>query len=656
MRRIQTHLFPLIAISVLLCLVASSSYGQTWSGIIAPVRAIDWSKTGVVGSIPNRTTKCATLNPGATISQVNSAISSCADGQVVFLNAGTYNLSGGIVINNHHNVTIRGAGADKTFLVFSNDDGCHGFLTDVCMESSDLNWKGGTSNLANWTSGYAKGATSIVLSSVPNLKVGNPIILDQLDDTSDNGGIIVSDSTSTSGGGPFSLEGNGGGAQRSGRQQEQIVVVTGCGGVTTVGAACSGSNVAVTIAPGLYMPNWSSGKSPQAWWATNPVHGVGIEDVSLDHTASSSSASGIEIFNCLNCWVSGVRDIDTGRAHVQILASTHVTVRDSYFFLTKNSVSQSYGVECFSCSDTLVENNIFQAVASPQMINGASSGMVVGYNFSVNNYYTGSSGYSLPSAYLHTAGTDNVLFEGNVGNQLHGDLFHGTHNLVTAFRNRWAGTQPACWISGSPYSSATFGACNNNFSAVSMDSFSRFFNLVGNVLGTSGVNKSYDSGTARIFDMGGGNSEGSVTIGSDPIVETTLLRWGNYDTMTGGVKWDILEVPSLLTGVQTLLSNPVPGTQSLPPSFYYSTRPGWWPSAKAWPPIGPDVTGGNIAGVGGHAYTIPAQDCFTNVMKAKADGTGPVVTFNANTCYGTGSTTPPPNPPNPPTGLGAIVT
>jgi hypothetical protein len=654
MRRKYQLLFPLI--SVLLCFTGSS-FAQNWSGIIAPSRAIDWSGAGVSGGIPARTTKCATLSAGATLAQINSAISSCPAGQTVFLNAGTYNLSGGIVINSHDNVTLRGAGADQTFLAFSNDDGCHGMLSDVCMESSDLNWKGGPANLANWTSGYAKGTTSIVLSAVPNLKVGNPIILDQADDTSDSGGIMVSDSNASGGGGPFSLEGNGGGAQRSGRQQAQIVTVTGCGGVTTAGAACSGSNVAVTISPGLYMPNWRSSQTPQAWWATSPLHGVGIESLSLDHTNSSSSAAGIEIFNCLGCWVSGVRDIDTGRAHVQILLSIHVTVRDSYFFLTKNSVSQSYGVECFACSDALVENNVFQAVVSPQMMNGTSTGTVIGYNFSVNDYYTASSGYSLPSAALHTAGIDNVLFEGNVGDQLHGDLFHGTHHFVTAFRNRWSGTQPACWISGSPYSSATFGACNNNLSAVAIDSFSRFFNFVGNILGTAGVNKNYDSGSTSVFDIGGGDTEGSVSIGSDPNVRTTLLRWGNYDTVTGSAKFDSSEMPSSLSGAQAPYSNPVPGSQTLPASFYYSTKPGWWPSAKAWPPIGPDVSGGNIANVGGHAFTIPAQDCFLNVMNGKADGTGPVSSFNAGNCYGSGGSVgnPPANAPNPPTGLNATV-
>jgi hypothetical protein len=630
-------------------LLGVSPGAQAQQNIVAGSRAIDWSTAGVTGGIPNRTTICATLNPGATAAQINSAISSCPAGQVVKLNAGTYNIGGVDFGGGKSNVTLRGAGADQTFLVFNNDVGCHGFLADVCMESSDLNWRGGPSNLVNWTAGYAKGTTTVTLASVPNLKVGSPLILDQLDDSSDSGGIMVTDSngtmSSTSPGisGPYSLEGNGGGAQRPGRQQLQVVTVTGCGGVTTPGAACSGTNVAVTISPGLHMPNWRASQSPNAWWATSPSQGLGLENMSLDH--SGTGVAGIEVFNCLNCWVSGVRSVNTGRAHVQVLLSARVTVRDSYFFLTQNSVSQSYGFECFTGSDLLVENNIFQAIASPEMINGACSGLVVAYNFSINNYYSASSRYNLPATMNHTAGTDNILYEGNSGNQLNGDVFHGTHHFITAFRNRWSGTQPACWVSGSPYASATFGSCNNNLVPISLSSFSRFYNLVGNVLGTSGTNTTYENYTGgpnsgvSIFDLGFGNTENSVVVPPDPNVRTTLMRWGNYDTVRASVQFNAAEVPSNLTGAQAAYSNPVPASQTLPPSFYLPGRPAWWPAGKPWPAIGPDITGGNVANVGGHAYTIPAQDCFASIG-GPADGTGPVQTFNPANCYASGGTAP----------------
>src|SRR5712691_2469220 len=80
--------------------------------LISASRRINWSQAGVPGGIPNRTTICATFNPGASAAQINSAIASCPDGQVVKLNAGIYNLSTGIVFNNKNNVTLRGAGAN----------------------------------------------------------------------------------------------------------------------------------------------------------------------------------------------------------------------------------------------------------------------------------------------------------------------------------------------------------------------------------------------------------------------------------------------------------------------------------------------------------------------------------------------------------------
>lgn len=612
-----------------------------WAGIIATSRAVDWSTAGVSGGIPARATICQTLSAGVTSAQIESAISGCTAGQTVFLNAGTYNLSVGITFGAKSNVTLRGAGADQTFLVFADDDGCHGFRAHICIDSSDLNYKNTPSNTANWTAGYTRGTTTITLSSVTNLKVGNPLMLDQQSDSTapcDNGAVIVQDASTTCASatspgitGPFSLEGNGGSAQRSGRQQTQIVTVASCDGNSTVGHACS-SGTNITIEPALYEATWSSGKSPGAWWATDPIRGSGIENLTIDASSSGgTSAANTEIFNCDGCYVKGVRSIRSGRAHVQVQASARVTVRDSYFFLTNNSVSQSYGVECFQCGDMLVENNIFQAVASPMMVNDGSAGTVYGYNFSINNYYTGASRYSLAGHNLHTAGNSYLLLEGNYTNQIYGDVFHGSHNFNTYFRNRVTGPQPKCWESGSTYASAVFNTCTNNLGAVTLESFTRFTNIVGNVLGTTGTNTAYN----QVYDIGFGNSNGSVTVPADPNTTTTLMRWGNCDSATGfaSCKFDATEVPSAITGAKAPYANPVPASQTLPSSFYLLGRPSWFRSVP-YPAIGPDISGGNMANVGGRANIIPAQDCFLNVMGGPSDGTGAVRSFNAATCYG----------------------
>src|SRR5881409_992710 len=111
-------------LALLITITATLARAQPWSGVLDPSRAIDWSKAGVTGGIPNRTISCAALNPGATAAQINNAIAACPGGQVVRLNAGTYNLSDGIDFSGTNNVTLRGAGPDKTILKFTGSSGC----------------------------------------------------------------------------------------------------------------------------------------------------------------------------------------------------------------------------------------------------------------------------------------------------------------------------------------------------------------------------------------------------------------------------------------------------------------------------------------------------------------------------------------------------
>jgi hypothetical protein len=582
----------------------------------------------------------------------------------VQLGAGTFYLNSGLLVNSHNNIAIRGMGANQTFLIFSGQNPCQGAYTAVCFQSSDINWNGGPSNgPVNWTaSSYAQGSTSITLASVPNLAVGNSIILDQLDSTSDIGSLLEASAntggnpyTSPGSPGPYSLQNDGGEANRTGRGELQIVTVTACGSVTTPGSACSGTNVNVTISPGLHMPNWSSSLNPQAWWASHPILNVGVENLSINATndgAGLGNGTAVEFFNALNGWVKGVQTVGTSRAAVQEYYSARVTVRDSYFYLAVNSTSTSYGVECFSASDPLVENNIFQAIAGPLTINGSCQGAVLGYNFSILGYYTSSAGWTMPMSNSHGINTDYDLYEGNIGSQVTGDVFHGTHNMDTLFRNYLAGDYPACWLSGSSYSTFTAGPCTSNLVPIYLSAFSRFFNVVGNVLGTPGVQTGYKTGNP-IYILGAGDTDGTTIVPSDPVTQTTALLWGNWDVVTRAVRWcgnssnpgwstvcaSTSEIP---TGYQ-YYPNPVPSSTTLPNSFYYSTTPSWWPASKPWPSIGPDVTGGNISGVGGYAFTNPAEDCYMNVMSGPSNGAGGPLSFNAATCYApqTGAVLPP---------------
>jgi len=588
---------------------------QSASGIIAPSRMMNWSHAGVQGGIQDRTSVCATLSPGASVSQINSAIASCPSGQVVSLKAGTYNLSSGIDFGGHSNVTLRGAGANQTFLVFSGSIGCRGPQADVCI-AGDSSWVGGPANSASWSGGYSPGTTQITLSSTNNLTVGNMLILDQANDGSDTGSVFVCDTK-----GVCSTEGPGGGG-RSGRAEEQIVQVVAVSGNT------------VTISPGLSMPNWRSSQSPGAWWATTDIKFDGIEDLSMDHSGSNQQ-SGLVFFNAINCWVKGIRSVDANRNHVWIYQSAHTTIEDSYFYGTLNALSQSYGVENYMGSDNLVQNNIFQHVTSPMMNSGPASGDVWAYNYSIDDYYAASSGWMMGASWLHAAGTNMSLFEGNIGAGFTADAIHGTHNFDTAFRNYWIG-----WESGK----------TNQTVPILLYAGSRYFNIIGNVLGKAGYHTNYEdvapngsNYNSSIYGLGwSGNGSTASSVPDDSNVVNTLMRWGNYDVATGSVRWNTSEVPSSIAQY----SNPVPSSQSLPASFYLSAKPGWWGTpwgAPPWPAIGPDVTGG--PGPGGHAYDIPAELCYNNTSKNSSG----ILNFSAKGCYSSAPA------PTAPTGLGAVA-
>jgi hypothetical protein len=586
---------------------------QPWSGIISPSRAIDWSNVGIPGGVPDRTTIYATLNPGATAAQINEAIASCPGSQVVFLNAGTYNLSGMISFSGANNVTLRGAGADQTKLVFSHGGSCFGAKANIGISGTTGNDQNRPDHSADWTAGYAKGTTVITLSSTTGLAVGNTLILDQADDSFDSGGIYVCSTRGT-----CVSQGSSAGRKHRGQQQ------------TVVAQAIDGNNV--TISPALYMPNWRSGQNPGAWWANNVAKLDGIENLTVESRVALGSGGGsIVMFNALRCWIRGVRSLmpnNSGmlQAHVRMCETAQSVVRDCYFYGSDHG-QQSYGIEIFEGSDNLLENNLFQHITAATVINGPDAGSVIAYNYAIDDNYTGNRGQApqwvQPMHVWHEVGEAMELYEGNQGLGFQADNIHGTHNLGTYFRNHYFGD-----IFNNPPKT-------DNTEIMHLWRYSRFFNMIGNVVGRVGYYDTYEGTRATSEFNVAGKPDNAITAPNDTVTATSLMRWGNYDTVSGAARFVDAEVPTN----DPTLPNAVPASRTLPVSFYLSGQsPAWWKTpwgTPAWPPIGPDVTGGDIPGYSSHAYRIPARLCYENAGIDSSYGDLNVRVFNAETCYGT---------------------
>jgi hypothetical protein len=544
-----------------------------------------------------------------------------------------------------------------------------------------------------WTGGYAQGTTQITLNSCAGgagPPVGQILILDQANDnSSDTGGVYICDSYLPG----CTTEGSN--ANANGRQitgtaygtithsQKQLVLVQAVSGSGT-------GPYTVTISPGVAFTNVrvhpeyagdTYNQYPGAYWP-NTVQNDGLENLSVDYSqqanpcspyASTNCNLAVAMFNCYQCWVKNVRTLKAARDHIFVFNSLNSVIRDNYLYSSIGTGSQSYGVEMEGGSGVLIENNIMQQTVNPVMF-GQGAGSVVGYNFSVYSIYAGSAPQT--NYYHHNAGNEMNLWEGNNALGIWTDLVWGTSTQGTVFRNLLTG-----WQSGK----------TKSLYATSLRAGARAFNYLGNVLGQPNFHTIYEAyatsgstgqnlGTEQaIYNMGwNGNSADANCLFSppacDPLVHSTLMRWGNYDVVTGATKWDSTEAsPPAVPYVNANFTSSYFSSlaHTLPASLYYPSKPSWWPATKAWPPVGPDVSSGNVgicsggtyAGAqatasgqctggtwssawAGHANSIPAQDCYLNVMQGPPDGTGNVLNFDASLCYGSTRTG-----PAPPTGL-----
>lgn len=636
---------------LLIAFAAAPAAAQPWSGILAPSRAMDWRDAGVVGGIPSAAwprcttaacnTLCGSFSGGVctggsvTATTIQNALASAPANSYVLMPSGSFSLSA--FNHTRSDVALRGAGASLTKLTPTSGQSGGGLGAPATVQLMNTATETAVfspfATTASWTAtNYNQGQTTITLSSTSGITAGpvgtgTLIFLDQLNDASDGypttGDLYICETSA----GLCSNQGDANHFGRPGRGMIQAVTVT----------ALAGS--VATISPGLRMPNWRASQSPGAWWVptTAPIHNAGLEDFSIDFTALGGGV-GVRISNAVNCWVQGLRILTTQANsnsetyHLFVFQSAHLTMRSNYLWGKQSDAGSPLANYTYSdqiTSDLLFENNILHHNITPIVPNDPATGNVYAYNY-VDDAYT----FGSTLQFHH--GEVMALVEGNNMKNVLGDIIHGPHYMNTLFRNhfdRLAHNQS--------------GPVNQ---PVNLNSNNRFYNLIGNVAGNASYTRyeqvcpgqsgcavwPYDGDQTAVFvlgDPGSGSQPSGTPPPPDSNVARTTMRWGNWDSFTStndtgsndstGTRFVAGEVPSGITN----FPNAVPGSQALPPSLYLAGKPSWWAPNPAWgiaepgyPAVGPDVVASgsaaapNTASVptGGHAYKIPARNCFEN--------------------------------------------
>jgi hypothetical protein len=494
--------------------------------------------------LPVRTEICSTLSPG---DDIQDAIDSCPEGQVVLLSPGTFTVSDTITLT--RGVVLRGSGSQgapsgttirksggETVLAIgeSRDSICYGATGYALTEDA------------------AKESTVVhVGSAASNFAAGQLAIIDETDDpTVDQGDC------------PYFKREDG----RSVSQRVEIVAVDRAAGTLTLGSPLhwrfrAGSPRQAEIAPV---------DEPTVRWA-------GIEHLRLrdgnNPGYNGQMAGGIDISNAAYSWVSDVQTDETiGGMHVSVTATYRVVVRDSYFH---HSADYGFGHDCYGivlrcgAAEGLVENNIVRYMNKPIMLNVSGGGNVIAYNYADNSWAT-------PAAWqevnidCHCSFPHMELIEGNYAPHVGATVTHGNNGYLTFYRNYSSSRFAPPAVAGSNEEQT------GNITAIQFPTGDIGMNVLGNVLGSEGYSRvydAYDSDPISIYSLGGAGD----------VSATSLYRSGNYDYVNRETVWD-----------------PSDSAHSLPPSLYRSCPPGWWPASLPWPWAGPDLD--PMVG------TLPAKD------------------------------------------------
>jgi hypothetical protein len=453
--------------------------GGTWDGIVG-VREVDpTARTRFVGPLPTST----------SVATINSQIAACPSGQYVELAAGTYNLTGDLVISTSGK-TLRGAvdsnGLPATVLNFSSGSN----VTIRAAGDWDFGSSGGFTTV-NVSSGGSRGSSTLALSGTPSgLSTGRLMWISAPKNapTIDGGGW-----TDWFGTRPFT----------------QVVKVT----------SVSGSNV--SFFPPINA-DYLSGLSLQVHYrsAGNQISFSGIENLSLVNSSGFFNGNVVDLAGADQCWVKncklyGMSAPSALNAFIYLYLCYGCEIRRCDISHCASYGSSTYGLASPHCSSLLFIDNYFHDLPNIYPVL-CTSGSAFAYNYFTNEPYQ-SQTFLSQIVFFHGSHCHYNLFEGNwVPTHFNdatndGNFSHSRNNLFV--RQRMLGWDPT-------------GPKDTNCSCITLQNHHDNAVVAACVMGHTGTQNAYNG------DGGVGNN---VIFNADSVSNSTLVRLGNYNTFNGAV-------------------------------------------------------------------------------------------------------------------------
>jgi len=536
-----------------------------------------WQAAGVPGGIPDSTT-WTTIditqapynadNSGAAsaVSAINAAIAAAGSQTKIYCPAGTYMIDGRITMNKSKVVLV---GARDGSLANLPGQTTAGLTIFKLQGSASAGIYVGISS--SWSTPTAiaggdipAGTSTLTVASATGIAVGKMVrILQDNDQTIP----VISVTGSTS-------------------LQGQLTMVTNV----------SGTNI--TVSPALIFPLKAS-LNPTMSGNANAKCDMGVENIYFDCSSSTVATYVIQLVSTKGSWVRGCGIYRNIQYNVYWATSMQCEFRHNTIWQERNGSDGSLshgpnmaGIKLDSCSSNLIVDNIFyqqfpsvQINGSYNFTNSAAAGNVIAYNFSTQAY--NASGYAgVDFEDNHGPCTQYDLFEGNAAEKFQHDGYYGSGAYVTVLRNRFTGDNP-------------YTTQNNR--AIDICRMARFYNVVGNVLGSPGKTFTVRSVTEKpgyaaryIFRLGYPNMDSGGYSGTAQ--SSTGDMWADYGTSAGASGFQELDLDvaatALIKGNYNSQDAAVPGVEQLaagdtvPNSLFLPGKPGWF-GDLIWPAYDP---------------------------------------------------------------------